>query len=52
LLFADASVHFLKNILGDGADLPDGTTIYPPAQIAFQTLATRAGVEVISAESY
>jgi prepilin-type N-terminal cleavage/methylation domain-containing protein/prepilin-type processing-associated H-X9-DG protein len=51
-LFADGSVHFLKNILADGADLPDGTTIYTPAQIVFQALATRAGGEVISADSY
>ncbi len=51
-LFADGSVHFLKNILADGADLPDGTTTYTPAQIVFQALATRAGGEVISADSY
>jgi prepilin-type processing-associated H-X9-DG protein len=51
-LFADGSVHFLKNILRDGADLPDGTTIYTPAQVLFQALATRAGGEVISIDSY
>jgi prepilin-type N-terminal cleavage/methylation domain-containing protein/prepilin-type processing-associated H-X9-DG protein len=51
-LFADGSVHLLKNILGDGARLPDGTTIYTPAQVVFQALATRAGGEVISADSY
>jgi prepilin-type N-terminal cleavage/methylation domain-containing protein/prepilin-type processing-associated H-X9-DG protein len=51
-LFADGSVRFLKNILGDGADLPDGTTIYTPAQVVFQALATRAGGEVISADAY
>jgi prepilin-type processing-associated H-X9-DG protein len=51
-LFADGSVHFLKSILGDGADLPNGTTIYTPAQVVFQALATRAGGEVISADSY
>jgi prepilin-type N-terminal cleavage/methylation domain-containing protein/prepilin-type processing-associated H-X9-DG protein len=51
-LFADGSVHPLKNILADGADLPDGTTLYTPAQVVFQALATRAGGEVISADSY
>ena len=51
-LFADGSVHFLKNILADAADLPNGTTIYTPAQIVFQALGTRAGGEVISADSY
>jgi prepilin-type N-terminal cleavage/methylation domain-containing protein/prepilin-type processing-associated H-X9-DG protein len=51
-LFADGSVHFLKSILGDGADLPNGTTIYTPAQVVFQALATRAGGEVISGDSY
>jgi prepilin-type N-terminal cleavage/methylation domain-containing protein/prepilin-type processing-associated H-X9-DG protein len=51
-VFADGSVHFLKNILADGADLPDGTTIYTPAQIVFQALGTRAGGEIISADSY
>jgi prepilin-type N-terminal cleavage/methylation domain-containing protein/prepilin-type processing-associated H-X9-DG protein len=51
-LFADGSVHPIKNILADGADLPDGTTLYTPAQVVFQALATRAGGEVISADSY
>jgi prepilin-type N-terminal cleavage/methylation domain-containing protein/prepilin-type processing-associated H-X9-DG protein len=51
-LFADGSVHFLKNILADGAHLPSGATIYTPAQVVFQALATRAGGEVISADSY
>lgn len=51
-LFADGAVHFLKNILGDGADLPNGTTIYTPAQVVFQALATRAGGEIISADAY
>jgi prepilin-type N-terminal cleavage/methylation domain-containing protein/prepilin-type processing-associated H-X9-DG protein len=51
-LFADGSVHFLKNILADAANLPGNVTIYTPAQIVFQALATRAGSEVISADSY
>jgi len=51
-LFTDGSVHFLKNILGDAGTRPDGTTIYYPSDVAFQALATRAGGEVISADSY
>ena len=51
-LFADGSVHFLKNILADGADLPNGTTRYTPAQVVFQALATRAGGEIVPADSY
>jgi len=51
-LFADGSVHFLKNILADGADLRTGATVYTPAQVVFQALATRAGGEVISADGY
>ena len=42
----------LKNILSDGGTSPDGTTIDTPAQVVFQALATRAGCEVISADSY
>jgi len=51
-LFTDGSVHFLKSILGDAGTRPDGTTIYYPSDVAFQALATRAGGEVISADSY
>jgi prepilin-type N-terminal cleavage/methylation domain-containing protein/prepilin-type processing-associated H-X9-DG protein len=51
-LFADGSVHFLKNILGDAGTRSDGTTIYYPSDVAFQALATRARGEVISADSY
>ena len=51
-LFADGSVHFLKSILGDGGVRPDGTSIYTPAEVVFQALATRACGEVISAEAY
>jgi prepilin-type processing-associated H-X9-DG protein len=51
-LFVDGSVHLLKNILADGGRLADGTPIYTPAQVVFQALATRAGGEVISADSY
>jgi prepilin-type N-terminal cleavage/methylation domain-containing protein/prepilin-type processing-associated H-X9-DG protein len=51
-LFADGSVHLLKNLLGDGGIRPDGTPVYTPAEVVFQALATRAGGEVISADSY
>jgi prepilin-type N-terminal cleavage/methylation domain-containing protein/prepilin-type processing-associated H-X9-DG protein len=51
-LFADGSVHFLKDILADGGERPDGTSVYGPAGVVFQALATRAGGEVVSAEAY
>jgi len=51
-LFADGSVHFLKNILRDVGKRPDGSTIYDPASLRFQSLATRAGGEVLSADSF
>ncbi len=52
ILFADGSVHFLKNILGDDGKRSDESTIYSPASLVFQALATRNGGEVISADSY
>jgi prepilin-type N-terminal cleavage/methylation domain-containing protein/prepilin-type processing-associated H-X9-DG protein len=51
-LFADGSVHFLKSILDDVGPRPDGSTVYSPSGLVFQALATRAGGEVISADSY
>jgi prepilin-type N-terminal cleavage/methylation domain-containing protein/prepilin-type processing-associated H-X9-DG protein len=51
-VFADGSVHFLKNILGDGGTRPDGSTIYSPSGAVFQALATRCGGEVIAGDSY
>ena len=51
-LFADGSVHFLKSILGDAGTRSDGSPIYSPAGLVFQALATRAGGEVVSADSY
>jgi prepilin-type N-terminal cleavage/methylation domain-containing protein/prepilin-type processing-associated H-X9-DG protein len=51
-LFADGSVHLIKNILGDAATRLDGSTSYAPASVVFQALATRAGGEVVSADSY
>jgi prepilin-type N-terminal cleavage/methylation domain-containing protein/prepilin-type processing-associated H-X9-DG protein len=51
-LFADGSVHFLKNILGDAGTRRDGSTIYYPSDVSFQALATRAGCEVVSGDAY
>jgi len=52
LLFADGSVHFLRNILGDAGVNPDGSTRYTPSSLIFQALGTRAQGEVISSDSY
>ncbi len=49
-VFADGSVHFLKSVLRNGGVRPDGSTIY--ASPTFMALGTRAGGEVISADSY
>jgi prepilin-type processing-associated H-X9-DG protein len=51
-LFADGSVHFLKNILGDAGTRPDGSTIYYASDVVFQALATRCGGEVVSGDAY
>jgi prepilin-type processing-associated H-X9-DG protein len=51
-LFADGSVHFLKSIPADSGTRPDGSTIYSPTGLIFQALGTRAGGEVISADSF
>jgi prepilin-type N-terminal cleavage/methylation domain-containing protein/prepilin-type processing-associated H-X9-DG protein len=51
-LFADGSVHFLKNVLADEGVRPDGSPIYSPAGLVFQALATRSGGEVISGDAY
>jgi prepilin-type N-terminal cleavage/methylation domain-containing protein/prepilin-type processing-associated H-X9-DG protein len=52
VLFADGSVHFLKNVQCDAGVNPDGSTRYTPASLILQALGTRAGSEVISADSY
>jgi prepilin-type processing-associated H-X9-DG protein/prepilin-type N-terminal cleavage/methylation domain-containing protein len=51
-LFCDGSVHFIKNILGDAGARPDGRPNVDPSCAAFQALATRAGNELVSADSY
>jgi prepilin-type processing-associated H-X9-DG protein len=51
-LFADGSVHFLKNVLSDAGVNQDNSTRYTPASLVLQALGTRFGSEVISADSY
>jgi prepilin-type N-terminal cleavage/methylation domain-containing protein/prepilin-type processing-associated H-X9-DG protein len=51
-VFADGSVHFLKSVLGNLGQRPDGSTTYSPASLVLQALGTRAGGEVISADAY
>jgi prepilin-type N-terminal cleavage/methylation domain-containing protein/prepilin-type processing-associated H-X9-DG protein len=51
-VFADGSVHFLKNVSSDAGTNPDGSTRYTPASLIMQALGTRAGGEVISSDSY
>ncbi len=51
-VFADGSVHFLKSVLRNSGQRPDGSTIYSPSSMVLQALGTRAGSEVISADSY
>jgi prepilin-type N-terminal cleavage/methylation domain-containing protein/prepilin-type processing-associated H-X9-DG protein len=52
VLFADGSVHFLKSVQGDAGTNPDGSTRYTPTSLIQQALGTRAGGEVVSADSY
>jgi prepilin-type N-terminal cleavage/methylation domain-containing protein/prepilin-type processing-associated H-X9-DG protein len=51
-VFADGSVHFLKNVLRNSGQRADGSTIYSPASLVLQALGTRAGGEVVSADAY
>jgi len=51
-VFADGSVHFLKSVLRDSGQRPDGSTIYSPSSLVLQALGTRAGGEVVSADAY
>ena len=52
VLFADGSVHFLKNVLGDAGVNADGSTRYTPSSLLQQALGTRSGGEVISSDTY
>jgi prepilin-type processing-associated H-X9-DG protein len=51
-VFADGSVHFLKNRASNAGTRSDGTPIYYPDDLVFQALATRSGGEVLSADSF
>jgi len=51
-LFADGSVHFLKNVSSDAGVNPDGSTRYTPSSLILQALGTRAQGEVISSDAY
>jgi prepilin-type processing-associated H-X9-DG protein len=50
--FADGSVRFLRTVLRDSGERPNGSTGYSPSSLIFQALATRDGGEVLSADSY
>ena len=52
VVFADGSVRFLKSVLGNLGQRSDGSTIYSPTSLILQALGTRAGGEVVSADSY
>jgi prepilin-type N-terminal cleavage/methylation domain-containing protein/prepilin-type processing-associated H-X9-DG protein len=52
MLFADGSVHFLRSVPSNAGVNPDGSTRYSPGSIILQALGTRAGGEVVSADSY
>ena len=51
-LFGDGSVRFLRGVLGNNGQRPDGSTIYSPASLVLQALSTRAGGEVVGADQY
>ncbi len=53
VLFADGSVHFVKSILRSVIGVnANGSTQYTPASLVWQALGTRAGGEIVSADSY
>jgi prepilin-type N-terminal cleavage/methylation domain-containing protein/prepilin-type processing-associated H-X9-DG protein len=51
-VFADGSVHFLKSVLRNLGQRPDGSTNYSPASLVLQALGTRSGGEIVSADAY
>jgi len=51
-LFADGSVHFIRNIVSDAGVNPDGSIRYSPSSLVLQSLGTRAGGEVVSSDSF
>ena len=52
VLFADGSVHFLKNVQSDAGVNADGSTRYTPSSLIQQALGTRGSGEVVSSDSY
>jgi prepilin-type N-terminal cleavage/methylation domain-containing protein/prepilin-type processing-associated H-X9-DG protein len=52
MLLCDGSVHFLKSVLRNSGQRPDGSTIYSPSSLVLQALGTRNGGEVVSADAY
>jgi prepilin-type N-terminal cleavage/methylation domain-containing protein/prepilin-type processing-associated H-X9-DG protein len=52
VLFADGSVHFLKNVQSDAGTSADGSTRYTPSSLIQQALGTRSGGETVSSDSY
>ena len=52
VLFADGSVHFLKNVQSDAGASADGSTRYTPSSLIQQALGTRSGGETVSSDSY
>ncbi len=52
VVFADGSVHFWRNVLGDLGVYPNGSPIYTPSSLIFQAMGTRAGGEVASSDAY
>ena len=52
VLFADGSVHFLRNVQSDAGVNADGSTRYTPSSLIQQALGTRSGGEVVSSDSY
>ena len=52
-VFGDGSVHFIKSIPNSHAGVDaKGNTIYTPASQKFQSLATRAGNEIVGGDAY
>ena len=51
-VFADGSVRFLKTVLRDAGQTASGQSVYSPASLVLQALATRSGGEVVSADAF
>jgi prepilin-type N-terminal cleavage/methylation domain-containing protein/prepilin-type processing-associated H-X9-DG protein len=51
-VFGDGSVRFIKEVSTDVGQDATGNAIYSPAGLRYQALATRAGCEILSADSF